>query len=95
MNPFSIIMFCFSGAILLYAGIMGLTGDSSMLRKQWAVKIDDKKAYARKVAKILAITALAPALGGTVGLFSTLAGLIALFVGLVVFIWLGVKIAST
>ena len=95
MNPFSIIMFCFSGAILLYAGIMGLTGDSSMLRKQWAVNIDDKKAYARKVAKILAITALAPALGGVVGLFSTLAGLIALFVGLVVFIWLGVKIAST
>ena len=94
MNPFSIIMFCFSGAILLYAGIMGLTGDSSMLCKQWAVKTDDKKAYTRKVAKVLAITALAPALGGAVGLFSTMAGLIMLVIGFVAFIWLGVKITG-
>ena len=94
MNPFSIIMFCFSGAILLYAGIMGLTGDSSMLCKQWALKTDDKKAYARKVAKILALTALAPALAGVAGLFSTMAGLIMLVVGFVAFIWLGVKITG-
>ena len=94
MNPFSIIMFCFSGAILLYAGVLGLTGDITMVRKHWAAQMDDKKVYARKVAKILAITALAPALAGAVGLLNSLAGIIALLVGMFAFIWLGVRITS-
>ena len=87
-------MFCFSGALLLYAGILGLTGDITMVLKHGVAKIDNPKAYARKVAKILALTALAPALAGAVGLFSAIAGIIMLVVGFVGFIWLGVKITS-
>lgn len=90
---FSIVMFCFSGAILLYAGIMGATKDINMLRRRqrYAAKMNDPKAYAVMVAKILATTALAPLIAGLVGLLSPAAGGIALVVGFAVFIWIGVK----
>ena len=91
---FSIIMFCFSGAILLYAGIMGATKDIKMLywRHRYSAKMNDKKAYAVMVAKILAITAAAPLLGGLVGLISPLIGGIVLVVSFIASIWLGVKL---
>ena len=91
---FSIIMFCFSGAILLYAGIMAATKDINMLywRHRHAAKMNDPKAYAVMVAKILALTAAAPFISGLIGLFSPLAGIITLVVCFIIFIWLGVKL---
>ena len=91
---FSILMFCFSGAILIYAGIMAATKDISMLRWRHrnVAKMKDPKAYAVMVAKILALTAAAPLIGGLIGLLSPLIGGIALIVCLMPFIWLGVKL---
>lgn len=91
---FSIIMFCFSGAILLYAGIMGATKDINTLywRHRYSAKMHDKKAYAVMVAKILALTASAPLISGLVGLLSPLAGGIAFVISLIASIWLGVKL---
>ena len=93
-NAFSVIMFCFSGAILIYAGIMGATKDILLLpwRHRRVAKINDPKAYAVMLAKIVALTAAAPFIGGLIGLLSPLIGGIALIVSMVVFIWLGVKL---
>ena len=70
LTPFAIIMFVFSGAILLYAGVLALTRDVGMLRRRYAAKMTDPRAYALKVAKVLAIVALSPALSGAAALFS-------------------------
>ena len=91
LTPFAIIMFVFSGAILLYAGVLALTRDVGMLRRRYAAKMTDPRAYALKVAKVLAIVALSPALSGAAALFSAMAAVIVFVVSLVVRIWLGVK----
>ena len=64
---FSILMFCFAGCILLYSGLVVIFG-SEFIPKKWAAKITDEKAYAKRFAKILALTALAPVLAGAAGL---------------------------
>lgn len=55
---------------------MAVMKDISMLRwrHRYAAKIKDKKAYAVMVAKILALTAAAPFIGGLIGLFLPLIG---------------------
>ena len=90
---FSVLMFCFAGAILLYAGLMGVTGDINLLgfRHRYAAKMKDKKAYAVMVAKILALTAAAPLVGGLVGLLSPQWGGIVLILLFILCIWFGVK----
>ena len=87
-------MICFSGAMLIYAGIMAVTKDLNMLQRRYreSAEMKDKKAYAVKLAKILAITAAAPALGGLVGFLSPLAGSIVIIAALPLCIWLGVHI---
>ena len=91
---FSILMFCFSGMILLYAGIMAATKDINMLRWRHVrvAKMNDPKAYAVMVAKILALTAAAPLAGGLAGLISPSVGGIVLVIAFILFIWLGVKL---
>jgi hypothetical protein len=94
-QPLAIIMFVFSGAILLYAGLLALTRDVTMLPKQSAVKnVGDKKAYALRVAKVLAIVAVSPALTGVTALLSGIAAAIVFVVSLVGCIWLGVKVTA-
>ena len=91
---FSILMFCFSGGILLYAGIMAATKDINLLwwRHRYAAKMNDPKAYAVMISKILALTAAAPFIGGLIGLASPLIGGIALIICMIAAIWLGVKL---
>ena len=90
-TPLAIIMFVFSGAILLYAGVMALSRDINMIPRSHAAKVRDKKAYALKVAKVLAIVAISPALTGVAALFSSVAAAIVFIVSLVACIWVGVK----
>ena len=94
MQPLAIIMFVFSGAILLYAGLLALTRDVTMLPKQSAVNVGDKKAYALRVAKVLAIVAVSPALTGLTALLSGVAAAIVFIVSFVACIWLGVKVTK-
>lgn len=68
LHNFSILMLIFSGAILLYALILAWTKDIGLIRRNYAVKIKDKKVYAVQFAKVLAIISIAPLLTGLAGL---------------------------
>ncbi len=69
MTPYSILMFCFSGALLLYAALIAITKDYKMIPRNWAAKPKDEKEYASRFAKIIALVAAAPLLSGAVALF--------------------------
>ncbi|MCR5346683.1 MAG: Bax inhibitor-1 family protein [Fretibacterium sp.] len=95
---FSVLMFCFSALLLIYAGLvsLGLTG---LIPKQWAVHMSDPQTYARNFAKILALTALAPALSGLAGLFGDVernpfVPLLTLILGIAAALWLGVRLTE-
>ena len=94
VHAYSILMGIFAAALLLYAGLMALTKDYKMLpyRSRQSVKPKHPKAYMTQLAKVVALVSLAPALSALVGLWSTLAALIVLLAGFVVFIWLGTKL---
>ncbi len=70
MENVAILMFIFSGAILLYALLLAWTKDVSLIRRSYAAKMKDKKAYAVQFAKVLAVTSIAPFLTGIVGLIT-------------------------
>lgn len=91
---YSILMGIFAGAILVYAGIMALTGDYNILpvRARQSVKPKDPKKYTVRLAKVIALVALSPALSALAGLWNMHAALVVLFVTMVVFIWLGTRI---
>lgn len=91
MSPFSILMFCFSGALLLYAVLLYTTRDYKLIPRGYASKTDDKKAYARQVAEIVALVAVAPAHCGYVALFSMGWSVVVLVVEMVLAIWVGTK----
>ena len=88
-------MFIFSGALLLYAGLLALTRDCRMLpfRVRRAVKPrKDRKNYMLKLAKITALCAAAPALAGAAGFWNIFAGLFVLIAGVAAAIWLGTRL---
>ena len=91
---YSVLMGCFSAAILIYAGLMALTKDYKMLpyHSRVSVKPKDPKRYTRQLAKVVALVALAPALSAIVGFWSLTAAFIVLIVGAVIFMWLGTKL---
>ena len=67
MSNAMILMFIFSGTILLYALILAWTKDIGLIRRSYSAKIKDRKVYAVQFAKVLALTAIAPALSDLVG----------------------------
>ena len=89
MPPFSIFMFIFAGAILLYALILGVTKDYKMLplQVQVSLKKKNRKKYITKLSRAIALTALAPAVCAVVGLWSEVGAMIAFAVTLVVCLW--------
>ena len=92
MKPFSILMFCFSGALFLYAVLLYTTKDYRLIPRGYASKPDDKKAYARQVAEIIALVAVAPAHCGYVAMASLGWSVVVLIVEMVLAIWVGTKI---
>ena len=92
MNPFSILMFCFSGALFLYAVLLYATKDYRLIPRGYASKPDDKKVYARQVAEIIALVAVAPAHCGYVAMVSLGWSVVVLIVEMVLAIWVGTKI---
>lgn len=94
MPPFTIFMFIFAGAILLYAIVLGVTKDIGMLpyRARASIRKKNRKKYLGELAKAVALAAIAPAVSGIVGIRSDFWGLISLVVMLVVTLWLGPKI---
>lgn len=92
MNPFSIMMFCFSGGLFLYAILLYTTKDYKLIPRNYAAKTGDKKSYARRVAEIVALVAVAPAHCGYVALFSMGWSVVVLIVEMVIVLWVGTKI---
>ena len=70
MSMISILMFIFGGAILLYAVLLAWTKDTGLIMRGYAAKMKNKKAYAVKFAKILALTSISPFLTGLAGFFA-------------------------
>ena len=92
MKPFSILMFCFSGALFLYAVLLYTTKDYRLIPRGYASKPDDKKVYTRQVAEIIALVAVAPAHCGYVAMVSMGWSVVVLIVEMVLAIWVGTKI---
>ena len=91
---FSILMFIFAGAILLYAALMAITKDYNMLpyRGRVSVKPKNPKAYMVELAKIVALTGVAIALGAAVSLWNQLVGAVVMIIGVILALWTGTKI---
>ena len=94
---FSVLMFCFAGALLLYAGLLAAEKrrPDLLIPRFYASagKVGDARRYARRIAKIVALCALSPLLTGLVGLTGQylIAGIVFVCT-LVGAIWLGVKL---
>ena len=71
---------------------MYITKDYKLIPRGYASKTDDKKVYARQVAEIVALVAVAPAHCGYVALFSMGWSVVVLIVEIVLAIWVGTKI---
>lgn len=93
-HAYSIIMGIFAGALLLYAGLMALTKDYKMIpfRARVSFKPKDPKRYMFQLSKVIALVALSPGSSALVALWNTIAGVVVLFVSMILFIWLGTKI---
>lgn len=91
-NPFSILMFCFSGALILYAALLALTKDYRLIPRHYAVKVKDEKAYARKMAKVIALVAVAPLHCGLGAMFSVPLAMVVLVAEIIMAIWIGTEI---
>lgn len=90
---YSVLMGCFSAAILIYAGLMALTKDYKMLpiRSRQSVKPKDPKRYMTQLSKVVALVALSPALSSLVGLCNTTVAFIVLIATMIIFIVIGTR----
>ncbi len=93
-SAFSILMFIFSAALLLYAGLMAITKDYNLLpyRSRVSVKPKNPKKYMVQLAKIVALVAAMIAVGAAIALWNAAAGAIVIVVGVVAALWCGTKI---
>ena len=89
---FSVLMFCFAGMLLLYAGLLALTKDISLIPRMHGVKVKNRREYAVRFAKAMAVAALDPLLGGVVALFHPGYAAVTMIVGLAACIWIGVQL---
>ena len=93
-HGFSMLMFIFAAAILLYAALMAITKDYRMLpfRARQSVKPKDPQAYMVQLSKIVALAALAIALGAAVALWNNALGAVVLVAGVLAALWAGTRI---
>ena len=96
---YSIIMFCMAGALLLYAGLLALAKDPTLIPRHYAVKMKNKRAYALMFAKIMVLMAVPFAVSGIVGLIwnadqTLLPAIIVLVIGFVACLYLSTRIAK-
>lgn len=91
---FSIFMFIFAAALLLYALLLAVTKDYNMLpyRATISVKPKNPEKYTVQLAKIVALVALAVAVGAAISLWNMAVGAVIMLVGVIAAIWAGTKI---
>ncbi len=93
----SILMFLFAGAIFIYAILMMVTKDYSILpwRSTISVKPKNKKKYTYELGKVMAVVAIAPALAGLVALWNAALSIPVLIIGVIIAIWIGTKMMKS
>ena len=93
-HAFSILMFIFSAALLLYAGLMAITKDYNLLpyRSRVSVKPKNPEKYMVQLAKIVALVAVMIAVGAAIALWNAAVGAIVMVIGVVAALWGGTKI---
>ncbi len=89
---YSIIMGCLALGILIYAAIIAITGSTELIPRHYAARVRNKQIYARRFALLLVIVSAAPIISGVVGLFSILAGVIILLLGVAVCLYIGARV---
>ena len=91
---FSVLMFIFSGCLLLYSALLAFTGNYGMLpsRARVSVRPQNPRAYARALAKVIALVALVPFLTGIAAFSSLLLAGFVFAAGMVITLWTGVRI---
>ena len=94
MPPYTILMFVFSIALLLYAGLLALTKNYDLLpvRARISVNPKNKKAYTFQFSKTIAVAAAVPALTGLVAVWNGFAAGIVFILGLIAALWIATKI---
>ena len=95
-NGFPILMLIFAAALLLYATILAITKDYKMLPYRARVSVEPKnpKKYAVQLAKVIALTALAIAVGAAVSVWNMAAGAVLMIAGVIAALWAGTKIVK-
>jgi hypothetical protein len=92
MNPVSILLFIFSGALLLYAALLALTKDVSLIPRGGAAKVKNARTYAKRFAGVIALVAVAPLHGGLAALFDATLGMAVLIGEAALAIWIGAQL---
>lgn len=91
-HGFSILMLCFSGALFLYAALLAITKDVTLIRWYRRAKMKNRRAYALQFAKSMALVACAPLFGGLAGFLNPWFGVGVLLALLVLALWLATKL---
>ncbi len=90
---FSILMFALAAFLFIYALIVS-TGETGLIMKYRAAKVDDSKKYAKQFSKIMMLVSTSPLIRGIVGLIvkgNVLPAFLILVITLVITITLGIK----
>ncbi|MBQ6163030.1 MAG: hypothetical protein IJK23_01010 [Clostridia bacterium] len=96
-HAYSILMFIFAGALLLYGLLMFITKDINLIpyHRRYSAKMSNKKLYVRQLGKIVMLTALSPAISAAVGLLPLgermWPAFVALIGSMILFLWIGTK----
>ena len=91
-HAYSILMFWFAAALLLYGIFLIYTKDTGLVPKSSSVKKKGKKAYIKILGEIILATSLVPLSSGLIAWNGrTLFGLIVLILGFIACIWEGTR----
>lgn len=92
MPPFSILMLCFSGGLLLYAGLLAVTKNYNLIPRNYASQVKDKRAYTLKVAKVIALVAIPPFHCAIAAIFNDILAISVLLVEMIMALWIATVI---
>ena len=96
MEGYAVLMCCFAGLLLLYAAVLAITKDVTMIPYVRKAKIKNGKKHAELVAKAVALAALAPLISALVAWQTNngILSLAALIGGFILFLWLGTRLTK-
>lgn len=90
---FAILMFALAAFLFIYALIVS-TGETGLIMKYKAAKVNDSKKYAKQFSKIMMLVSTSPLLSGIVGMIvkeNVLPAFLTLLISLIITIFMGVK----